>query len=69
MQKTMKTGCMVLLMLTLACHSIPQPTETSYVNIPDTISEEAQAFLRMLPDPSLQPEAPAPDDIEAWKAA
>ncbi len=69
MQKTMKAGRVVLLMLTFAGHSIAQPTAKSYVNIPDTISEEAQAFLRMLPDPSLQPEAPAPDDIEAWKAA
>jgi len=41
----------------------------SYVYIPDTISKEAQVILRMLPDPSLQPEVPAPNDIEAWKAA
>jgi acetyl esterase/lipase len=42
--------------------------ETPYVHIPTTVSEEAAAIIRMLPDPSLQPEAPAPDDIEAWKA-
>ncbi len=65
----MKTGCVVFVMLGFAGHLPAQSTETSYVYIPDTISEEAQAFLRMLPDPSLQPEAPAPDDIEAWKAA
>jgi len=68
MQKTLKTGCVVLLMLGLAGHLPAQQTETSYVYIPDTISEEAQAVLRMLPDPSLQPELPAPGDIEAWRA-
>jgi len=68
MQKTMKTGCVVLLMLTFAGHLIAQPTETSYVYIPDTVSEEAQAIIRMLPDPSLQPELPTPGDIEAWRA-
>jgi len=44
-------------------------TEASYAHIPTTVSEEAAAIIRMLPDPNLQPEAPAPDDIEAWKAA
>lgn len=44
-------------------------TEVSYAHIPSTVSEEAAAIIRMLPDPSLQPEAPAPNDIEAWKAA
>ncbi len=45
-----------------------QPAAESYVNIPDSISPEAQAFLRMLPDPHLQPAAPAPTEIEQWKA-
>jgi acetyl esterase/lipase len=44
-----------------------QPTEISFVHIPDTVSPEAAAILRMLTDPSLEPQAPAPDDIEAWK--
>jgi len=69
MQKTMKTGFVVLLMLGFAGHLPAQPTEPSYVYIPDTISEEAQAVLRVLPDPSLQPELPAPGDIKAWRAA
>jgi len=38
-----------------------------YVNIPDTISPEAQAFLRTLTDPALMPAFPEPDDIEGWQ--
>ena len=45
-----------------------QPAAEPYANIPDTISPEAQAFLRMLPDPHLQPAAPDPTEIEQWKA-
>ena len=37
--------------------------ELSYAHIPTTISEEAAAIIRMLPDPGLQPEAPEPNDI------
>jgi len=43
-------------------------TEASYAHIPTTVSEEAAAIIRMLPDPSLKPAAPAHDDIEAWTA-
>ncbi len=39
-----------------------------YVHIPATVSPEAQAYLRMLPDPHLQPAAPGPTEIEKWKA-
>ena len=42
--------------------------ETSYSHIPTTVSEEAAAIIRMLPDPSLKPAAPAHDDIKAWTA-
>ncbi len=45
-----------------------QPAAEPYANIPDTISPEAQAFLRMMPDPHLQPAAPDPTEIEQWKA-
>ncbi len=38
-----------------------------YVNIPDTISPEAQAVLRMMPDPNQAPSAPNPTEIEQWK--
>jgi len=38
-----------------------------YVHIPATVSPEAQAYLRMLPDPHLQPAAPGPTEIEKWK--
>jgi monoterpene epsilon-lactone hydrolase len=46
-----------------------QQTEAPYLYIPSTVSQEAQEFIRVLPDPSLQPEMPAPDDVKAWKAA
>ncbi len=47
---------------------LAQPAAEHYVHIPDTISPEAQAYLRMLPDPHLQPAAPGPTEIEQWKA-
>ena len=43
-------------------------TEASYAHIPTTVSEEAAAIIRMLPDPSLKPVSPAHDDIKAWTA-
>ena len=46
-----------------------QQVETPYVHIPSTISQEAQAFLRALPDPNLGPAFPNPDEIDKWKAA
>lgn len=45
-------------------------TETEqrpYANIPDTISPEAQAFLRTLKDPALMPAFPGPDDLAGWE--
>ncbi len=45
-----------------------QQAEEHYVHIPDTISQEAQAYLRMLPDPHLQPAVPGPTETEQWKA-
>ncbi len=45
-----------------------EPAAEPYVNIPDSISPEAQAYLRMRPDPHLQPAAPDPTEIEQWKA-
>lgn len=38
-----------------------------YVNIPDTVSPQAQAFLRSLPDPATKPRFPDPDDFEGWE--
>ena len=43
-------------------------TEVSYAHIPTTVSEEAAAIIRMLPNPSLKPTAPAHNDIKAWTA-
>ncbi len=45
-----------------------EPTAEPYVNIPDSISPEAQAVLRMMPDPNQSPPAPDPSEIEQWKA-
>jgi monoterpene epsilon-lactone hydrolase len=38
-----------------------------YVHIPDTISLQAQEFLRTVKDPALIPAFPEPTDIEGWK--
>jgi monoterpene epsilon-lactone hydrolase len=38
-----------------------------YVHIPETISQQAQEFLRTLKDPALIPAFPEPTDIEGWK--
>jgi epsilon-lactone hydrolase len=37
-----------------------------YVNIPETISREAQDFLRTLKDPALLPAFPEADDLDGW---
>ena len=39
----------------------------AFVNIPETVSREAQEFLSHLPDPGSSPEFPEPDDLEGWK--
>ena len=38
-----------------------------FLNIPETVSPQAQTFLRTLTDPALKPAFPMPDDIEGWK--
>ena len=38
-------------------------------HIPDTISKEAQEFLRTYEDPASLPENPSSDDLEGWKKA
>jgi hypothetical protein len=38
-----------------------------FLNIPETVSPQAQAFLRTLTDPALRPAFPVPHDIEGWK--
>lgn len=38
-----------------------------YVNIPDTISAEAQAYMRTLKDPALTPAFPEANDLDGWK--
>jgi epsilon-lactone hydrolase len=54
-------------------HSKEQPTMTlapeqqPYVHVPDTVSPQAQAFLRTLKDPALVPAFPDPADLAGWK--
>ena len=43
------------------------PPSKTYVHIPDTVSQEAQAFLRTLQDPALMPAFPEPDDLAGWE--
>lgn len=38
-----------------------------YVHVPETVSREAQEFLRTLKDPALTPTFPDPADIAGWK--
>jgi monoterpene epsilon-lactone hydrolase len=42
-------------------------TQRPYVNVPDTISPEAQVYLRTLKDPALMPAFPEPTDLDGWK--
>ena len=43
------------------------PPSKTYVHIPETVSQEAQAFLRTLQDPALMPAFPEPDDLAGWE--
>jgi monoterpene epsilon-lactone hydrolase len=43
------------------------PQEQFFLNIPETVSKEAQDFLRTLKDPGLSPPFPQPGDIVGWK--
>jgi len=38
-----------------------------YVNVPETISKQAQGFLRTLKDPALMPPFPDATDLVGWK--
>ena len=42
-------------------------TETPFVHVPETVSPEAQVFLRSLRDPKLAPAFPEPSDFAAWR--
>ncbi|PZF76236.1 hypothetical protein DK847_13630 [Aestuariivirga litoralis] len=39
---------------------------TPFLNIPETVSADAQAFLKTLRDPALSPPFPEPSDLAAW---
>ncbi len=51
-------GLAVAFGLVFAAQVTAQQTEAPYLYIPNTVSQEAQAIIRMLPDPSLQPALP-----------
>ncbi len=63
-----KSGVVIALWLAFTNQLAAEQAKTAFAYIPDTISQEAQAVIRMMPDPNLQPTAPAHNDIEAWKA-
>src|SRR5437763_174365 len=46
-----------------------QPVGKPFVQAPDTVSAEARKYLESLPDPSMMPQYPQPDDTAAWKRA
>ena len=69
MKKMMFKGFFVLaLWFAFVGQAFSRETETSYVHIPDTISQEAREFLRALPDPNLGSACPEPDEVEKWKS-
>jgi epsilon-lactone hydrolase len=45
----------------------PGAKSKPYVYVPKTVSPEFQEHLKKLPDPSLRPRFPAPDDMDGWK--
>ena len=64
-----KSGVFLALWLVSTNQVFSQQVETPYLHIPGTISGEAQALLRALPDPNLGPAFPDPDELDKWKAA
>ena len=38
-----------------------------FLHIPETVSKEAQEFLRTLKDPAQAPAFPGPSDLAGWK--
>jgi monoterpene epsilon-lactone hydrolase len=47
-------------------HGQPQKAKP-FTEVPDTVSPVAREYLEKFPDPSIQPEWPAPDDVAGWK--
>jgi acetyl esterase/lipase len=69
MKKAVNFSWSVLFLLLVFTSPLPaQEMEKPFVHIPATISKEAAAFLRTIPDPRTIPPFPASDDIEGWKA-
>ena len=66
MNKTINILAMAVLLV--SSNVCAAQAEVSYAHIPTTISEEAAVIIRMVPDPSLKPGAPAHDDVKTWEA-
>lgn len=45
----------------------PPEKASSFVHVPETVSEQAQEFLRTIKDPRLIPRFPDPEDLSGWK--
>ncbi|MFV0422976.1 alpha/beta hydrolase fold domain-containing protein [Oleidesulfovibrio sp.] len=61
----------IVCMLCMVCAggAIAKDAASSFVTVPSTVSAQAQAALRKMQDPNLQPELPDADDFSGWKAA
>jgi acetyl esterase/lipase len=60
-------GPLVGCLITTATAAEPPAERKPYVNVPDTVSPQAQEYLRSLPSPASRPRCPALDDLEGWK--
>jgi monoterpene epsilon-lactone hydrolase len=51
----------------MAATTAPPEEVSSFVHVPETVSEQAQEFLRTIKDPHLIPRFPDPGDLSGWK--
>ena len=61
-------GIILALGLIFANQLSARQAETPYLHIPSTVSQEAQEFLQVLPDPNLIPAFPASTESDQWKS-
>lgn len=65
--KIVKNCIVIILCIAFANYASAKEVTTPFVNIPTTVSEQSQAVLRTLQDPSLHPAFPEADDVKAWE--
>src|SRR5580704_6539900 len=51
----------------MANAATPPADAQPYVHVPETVSPQAQEFLRTMKDPHLTPRFPDPSDLDGWK--